>query len=78
MNGAFRELDTVELCRDLPDLGLRVGDIGTIVFVYAPDAFEVEFVNSDGDTTAITTLRFADVRAVKAHRRMPQSTPPRR
>jgi hypothetical protein len=40
----FRILDTVVLDRDLPDLGLRSGDLGAVVQVYKEDGIEVEFV----------------------------------
>jgi hypothetical protein len=40
----FNLLDTVVLTRDVPDAGLRRGDLGAIVEVYGPNAFEVEFV----------------------------------
>ena len=60
----FRELDTVVLARDLPDLGLRAGDLGAVVHVYAPEAIEVEFVTASGRTEALVTLAARDVRAV--------------
>ena len=60
----FRELQTVVLNRDLPELGLRRGDIGAVVQVYEPDGLEVEFVRASGKTEALVTLREADVRAV--------------
>ena len=60
----FRELDTVVLTRDLPEAGLRAGDLGAVVQVYGPDALEVEFVTASGRTQALRTLDPADVRAV--------------
>ena len=60
----FRELDTVVLVRDLPEAGLRAGDLGAVVEVYAPDALEVEFVTAAGRTQALRTLAAADVRPV--------------
>lgn len=36
------ELDIVRLLKQIPDSGLRVGDLGTIVHVHSPDAFEIE------------------------------------
>ena len=44
MTEPFHELDTVVLLRDLPDAGLRSGDLGAIVLVYGDEALEVEFV----------------------------------
>jgi len=61
----FRELDTVVLLRDVPEAGLRAGDLGAVVQVYAPDALDVEFVTAAGRTQAVHTLRGADVRAVR-------------
>jgi hypothetical protein len=60
----FNVLDTVVLDRDLPEHGLRRGDLGAVVDVYAPDGLEVEFVVASGRTQAILTLRTTDVRAV--------------
>jgi hypothetical protein len=61
----FRELETVVLTRDLPEAGLRAGDLGAIVQVYAPDAVEVEFVTASGRTLALQTLTSQDVRTVR-------------
>lgn len=60
----FKILDTVVLKRDLPERGLRKGDLGAIVEVYEPDGLEVEFVTASGRTEALLTLRERDVRAV--------------
>jgi hypothetical protein len=40
----FKELDTVVLDRDIPEHGLKRGDLGAVVAVYEPDGLEVEFV----------------------------------
>ena len=61
---AYKLLDTIVLNRDLPEHGLRRGDLGAIVHVHAPEAFEVEFVAASGRTQALVTLRAADVRPV--------------
>ncbi len=60
----FKLLDTVVLNRDVPELGLRTGDLGAIVEVHEPDHFEVEFVAASGRTKAIVTLSSADLRHV--------------
>jgi hypothetical protein len=60
----FNVLDTVVLDRDLPEHGLRRGDLGAVVDVYSPDGLEVEFVVASGRTQALLTLRTSDVRAV--------------
>lgn len=61
----FRELDTVVLCRDLPEAGLRTGDLGAVVQVYSPEALEVEFVTAAGRTQALLTVAVVDVRPVR-------------
>jgi hypothetical protein len=59
----MKEFDRVVLTRDLPEHGLRPGDIGTIVHVYdEPAGFEVEFFNAAGGTLAVVTVGAADVR----------------
>jgi hypothetical protein len=65
MTTTFRELDTVVLVRDLPDSGLRAGDLGAVVQVYGTEALEVEFVTASGRTQALLTLPLNDVRAVR-------------
>lgn len=60
----FNLLETVVLDRDLPEHGLRRGDLGAVVDVHAPDGLEVEFVLASGKTQALITLRVSDVRAV--------------
>ena len=42
----FRVLDTVVLEKDLPDRGLRKGDLGAVVQIYEPDRLEIEFVTA--------------------------------
>lgn len=61
----FNLLDTVVLNRDLPQHGLRKGDLGAVVEIYSPDGLEVEFVTASGKTEALLTLREDDVRAVE-------------
>lgn len=63
----FKLLDTVVLTRDVPELGLRRGDLGAIVELHSSDAFEVEFVAASGRTQALITLRADDVRHVDDH-----------
>lgn len=60
----FAALDTVVLVRDLPEHGLKAGDLGAVVEVYPQDGLEVEFVTASGRTTALVTLRFTDVRPI--------------
>jgi hypothetical protein len=49
-------LDVVALIQDLPEQNLYKGQVGTIIEVYEPDVFEVEFVDSQGKTYAVETL----------------------
>jgi hypothetical protein len=62
----FALLDTVVLDRDLPAHGLRTGDLGAVVELYADDGVEVEFVRASGSTKALVTLKVSDLRAVAA------------
>jgi hypothetical protein len=65
MTERFHELDTVVLVRDMPDTGLRRGDLGAVVMVYGDEALEVEFVTASGRTQALLTLPVNDVRPVR-------------
>jgi len=61
---AFRELDTVVLSRDLPEAGLRAGDLGAIVHIGEGGTFEVEFVTASGRTEALVTVTASDLRLI--------------
>ncbi|MGH2771556.1 MAG: DUF4926 domain-containing protein [Actinomycetota bacterium] len=61
----FELLDTVVLNRDLPEHGLRKGDLGAVVEVYSSDALDVEFVTASGRTRALVTLKVSDIRPVQ-------------
>lgn len=61
---SYKLLDTVVLDRDLPQHGLRKGDLGAVVEVYEDDGLEVEFVRASGKTQAVVTLSSQDVRTV--------------
>ena len=58
----FALLDTVVLTHDLPEHGLRAGDVGAVVEVSKRGAFEVEFVHASGGTKALVTLEPTDLR----------------
>ena len=49
-------LDIVALTENLPKLKLYRGQVGTIVEMYEPDVFEVEFSDIKGRTYALETL----------------------
>ncbi|HEX5010285.1 MAG TPA: DUF4926 domain-containing protein [Planctomycetota bacterium] len=55
-------LGTVVLVRDLPEHGLRTGDLGTLVELLGDDAVEVEFLRASGETKAVVTLPVRDLR----------------
>ena len=55
----IRELDTVVLTEDLPEHGLKRGDIGTVVLLHDQPGYEVEFVSLDGETLAVVSLNVA-------------------
>jgi len=50
-------LDTVALIEDLPERKLRSGEVGTVVEILAPDVYEVEFCDDEGQTYAELALR---------------------
>jgi hypothetical protein len=60
----FQLLDVVVLDRDIPDSGLKRGDLGAVVDISAPDAIEVEFVTASGRTQALVALQPSDLRSV--------------
>ena len=47
----------VALLEDLPERGLRRGQVGTVVEPLAPGVFEVEFSDNQGRTYATLALR---------------------
>lgn len=63
----FQLLETVVLIRDIPEHGLRRGDLGAIVETYAPNGLDVEFVTASGRRQALVTLTEHDVRPVEDH-----------
>lgn len=63
----MRELDSVVLATDLPEHGLRAGDIGTVVLVHRDEAgYEVEFSTLGGETVAVVSLHASQVRSADA------------
>ena len=65
MTPGFRELETVVLLQDVPEAGLRIGDLGAVVQVYGTEAVEVEFVTASGRTQALLSLSVSDVCPVR-------------
>jgi len=56
MNNPIRLLDVVALTQDIPSAGLLRGQVGTIVELLGQDAYEVEFVDSQGQTYGLLPL----------------------
>jgi glycerol dehydrogenase-like iron-containing ADH family enzyme len=62
----IKEHDRVVLRKVIPDQGLKVGDVGTVVHVHKKgEAFEVEFLTLHGETVAIATLAASQVRPIQ-------------
>lgn len=57
MNQTMKLLDVVALLEDCPEQGIFRGQVGTIVEVYEPGVFEVEFSDTQGRMYALETLR---------------------
>lgn len=61
----LKEHDSVVLTSDIPEHGLKIGDLGVIVFCHGKnEAFEVEFMTLAGKTVAVVTLLHTQIRAV--------------
>jgi hypothetical protein len=61
------ENSLVVLKEDRPADGLCAGDVGALVHVYGRgEAYEVEFVEGDGATVAVLTLKADNVRPIDA------------
>ena len=60
----IRELDNVILKVDLPEHGLKKGDVGTVVLLHHGAGYEVEFITLTGETIAVVSLSANQVRSV--------------
>lgn len=58
------EHDRIVLTCDLPEHGLKAGDVGTVVHVHENKGYEVEFMTLDGETVAVETLEKDQVRPI--------------
>ncbi len=67
MSAAIKLLDVVALTEDLPAKHWVRGQVGTVVEIYGPETFEVEFSDDDGRTYALLALK-ADQLVVLYHR----------
>lgn len=57
MSNLMKELDVVALLQDIPQKGLKRGQVGTIVEQWNDNTFEVEFISNKGETLAITEVK---------------------
>jgi hypothetical protein len=61
----FQEYEVVRLKRNIPSRNLSIGARGTILVVYddphLPSAYEIEFIDDDGKTLAVLTLKEEDI-----------------
>ena len=65
MEQVIQVLDTIALMEDLPQKGLGRGQVGTVVEQLGPDAFEVEFVGTNGETYAMLPLRTEQIMVLR-------------
>jgi len=56
MTDDIKILDPVAITEDMPDHGLRRGEVGTIVEVWKDGAYEVEFSDETGQAYAFIAL----------------------
>ena len=56
MNEPIKLLEVVALTEDLPQEDLYRGQVGTVVEILAPDVYEVEFCDDEGQTYAMKAL----------------------
>lgn len=61
----IHEHDCIVLTQDIPDEGLRAGDVGTVVHIHGDAAaYEVEFMTLTGQTVAVATVLPSQLRPV--------------
>jgi hypothetical protein len=63
----FHELERVALIDDLPEHGLKAGDIGMIAHIYGDHSgYEVEFVTLSGELVALVSVYPSQIRPLEA------------
>jgi Domain of unknown function (DUF4926) len=62
----LQENELAVLTVDLPEYGLKAGDVGTVVLVHGRKGYEVEFMTLDGETVAVSSLQAAQVRPISS------------
>ena len=60
----IKELESAVLTGDLPEHGLKAGDMGTVVLVHPSGGYEIEFMTLDGTTVAVVSLPADKVRPI--------------
>ena len=60
----IQELDNVVLTVDLPEHGLKLGDVGTVVLCHKAAGYEVEFMTLTGETVAVVSLPTGQLRSI--------------
>ena len=68
----FELFQRVVLTRDLPEQGLRAGDVGVVVEHYpargnTPEGYELEFFTATGQTVAVVSVPADQVREASDH-----------
>ncbi|MES1197093.1 MAG: DUF4926 domain-containing protein [Pseudomonadota bacterium] len=61
---ALKELDVIAALRDVPELNVRRGWVGTLLMELAPGVWEVEFTDSEGRTVAMGPVSASDMLAL--------------
>ncbi len=57
----IKVLDVVAVVEDIPEHGLRRGEVGTVVDRWKDGAYEVEFSDDTGEAYAFAALRTAQL-----------------
>jgi len=68
MSTQVKLLDVVALMEDVPQHGLRRGQVGRVVEVLGSDVFEVEFADNQGRTYATVSLKAKTPTGVSFHK----------
>ena len=66
--------DVVALVEDLPNAGLKRGQVGTIIEMWDTSVYEVEFADTDGVTYAQAALRADQLMTLYWHPHAAQQT----
>ena len=72
----IKELDVVALKEDLPEHGLRQGEVGTVVDRWKDGAYEIEFSDNSGETYAFAALPSSQLLKLHFEKIEPVVSPP--